>query len=80
MEHKNAIPTCQFKIHIICGWQKYNIRIMIINPHNLWVAKMYYLHYDSNSHHLWEAKMQNQYVKHETFLMQIDDLLKSIQG
>jgi hypothetical protein len=37
-------------------------------------------HYDSNSHHLWEAKMQNQYVKHETFLMQIDDLLKSIQG
>jgi len=52
----------------------------ILNPHNLWVAKMYYLHYDSNSHHLWEAKMQNQYVKHETFLMQIDDLLKSIQG
>jgi len=33
-----------------------------------------------NPHYLWEAKMQNPYVKHGTFLVQIDDLLKSIQG
>jgi hypothetical protein len=63
MEHKNAIPTYQFKIHIICEWQKCNIPIMSLNPH-----------------YLWEAKMQNPNVKHETFLVQIDDLLKSIQG
>jgi hypothetical protein len=62
MEHENAILTCQFKNHIICGWQKCNNCIMILNPH-----------------YSWEAKMQNPYVKHGTFLMQIEDLLKSIQ-
>jgi hypothetical protein len=31
-----------------------------------------------NPHYLWEAKMKNLYVRHGTFLVQIDDL-KSIQ-
>jgi len=33
-----------------------------------------------NPQYLWEAKIQNPCVIHGAFLMQFDDLVKSIQG
>jgi len=43
---------------------KCNICIMTLNPQC----------------YLWETKIQNPYVKHGTFLMELDDHVKSIQG
>jgi hypothetical protein len=33
-----------------------------------------------NPHYLWEVKMLNPYIKHETFLVEFDNSVKTIQG
>jgi hypothetical protein len=49
---------------------------------NLWMHTICggKVQYPVNPHYLWEAKMLNPYIKHGTFLVKFDDLVKTIQG
>jgi hypothetical protein len=42
--------------------------------------KVQHTHYDPNPGYLREAKTLNPYIKHGTFLVEFDDLVKTIQG
>ncbi len=44
----------------------------------MWVAKCNIGIMNLNPHYLWEAKMLNPYIKHETFLVEFDDHVKTI--
>jgi hypothetical protein len=46
----------------------------------MWVVKCNIGIMTLNPHYLWEAKMLNPYTKNETFLMEFDDHIKTIQG
>jgi hypothetical protein len=50
------------------------------HAHYMWVIKCNIHIMTLNPHYLWEVKMQNSYVKHETFLVEFDERVKSIQG
>jgi hypothetical protein len=44
----------------------------------MWVAKCSTGIMTLNPHYLWEAKMLNLCIKHETFLVEFDDHIKTI--
>jgi hypothetical protein len=49
-----------------------------VNPHYIWVAKCNIGIMTLNPHYQWEAKMFNPYIKHEIFLVEFDDHIKTI--